>query len=175
MAPFAYFIVEDDKLVDIDDDEPSLTLCGANCDRICSAAKATAIFCCICMLLLFIGLLLDPARHRSLHADGATTAWMESFMIQNTNGQPGERALLLVIAVMTTIGFLNLVLYAGYGLAVLPISLIRGHKDVEEERLTIEAHWTKLSERRVMVERRAQGWSDRKRTRELAAIQAQLT
>jgi hypothetical protein len=45
--------VEEDRLADIDD-EP-VGVCG-NCDRVCSAAKATAMFCAICALLLVIGL-----------------------------------------------------------------------------------------------------------------------
>jgi hypothetical protein len=91
-------------------------------------------------------------------------------------GGAAERALLLVIAVLTTIGFLNFVLYAGYGLGSLPITMIRGTKNVEDERVTLESHWSTLNERRTQVERRAaSGWTDRKRIRELASIQLEIT
>ncbi len=105
------------------------------------------------------------------------------------SGGAGERALLLIIGVLTAVGVVNFVLYTGFGLAALPISMIRsslsgvvgaggsasggGQRTVEEESLFVEYERSQLRVRRSEIEKKYGKRATSKEARdELAKIDA---
>eukprot|EP00946_MAST-07B_sp_MAST-7B-sp1_P003583 g3583.t1 len=90
-----------------------------------------------------------------------TQKWMEEVF---DTAHQGTEALLFIIGIFTTIGFSGAVFYTAYGMASLPLDMLRGYKDPEVERLEAETSLLKIqSQLRVLDRKKSSTGSRRER------------
>jgi hypothetical protein len=109
VLPFAYFF---------HDEEGEHATCGA---RACAAAKAS-----LCVLLLAAALVATGvwAYHKLRDSSGTSDLdWVKSLFQDQT---PWTFAIYYCIGVVSTIGCALWALYAAYGMAALPLAMMRG-------------------------------------------------
>ncbi|XP_064605243.1 probable lysosomal cobalamin transporter [Liolophura sinensis] len=125
LLPFMYFFFEEKD----DTEETPLK------SRLCSAFKFTIIFVIIMAVLLLIGA-FAPTKHVPNMNE---TEWkrIES-LFKDLGSNNGEDALSFVISSLSLIGMLALILYTGYGMAALPVGLIKGSRNVKRERMKVQ-------------------------------------
>jgi hypothetical protein len=94
-----------------------------------------------------------------------TQKWMERVF---DTAHQGTEALLFITGIVTSAGFAGVVLYTGYGMASLPLDLLRGYKDPEMERLEAETSLLKIrSQQRVLDRKKSSAGSRRERAMRL--------
>lgn len=149
-APFAYFYAEQTD----NDDRVSC------CSKTASACGQTAFSLFILALLLGASLLVGERRTSHVSARDAARIWADALSDESRRSARAQQALLYATAGFAAVGFLNLVLYAGYGIASLPIALVRGRLGAEEEQLQIEFDQLKLRKERERLSRQRtrHGW-----------------
>lgn len=121
LIPFAYFYFEEES-----DEE------GRGNERMCVAIKYTMAFFAIAIIVIVTALILAFGISPDENASG----WINHLLTTDR----GERALRLIVGILALIGLLGWVIYTAYGMAFLPISMIRGqrravhaHREIAEE------------------------------------------
>ena len=124
LTPFAYFYGEETyDEIDADDD--------AVCEKICESSKYTAITMLVCSILIIIGLIFRPEKE----SWGQGKEWVQKlFDVEHV----GEEAISFTVACLTVIGGAMWSCYTAYGMAALPLLLIKGTKSLEEAKSEIE-------------------------------------
>lgn len=124
LTPFAYFYGEE-SFDEIDSDPEAI------CEKVCESCKYTAITMLVCAVLIIIGLLFRPEKE----SWGEGKEWVQKlFDVEHV----GEAAVSFILACLTVIGAGLWSLYTGYGMAALPILLIRGTKSLDEAKHEVE-------------------------------------
>ena len=130
------------------------------CARVCRALQRTLVFVFVVALAFLAGLTFRPG-HEAWSAEAMTQKWMERVF---DTAHQGTEALLFITGIVTTAGFAGVVLYTGYGMAALPLDLLRGYKDPEMERLEAETSLLKIrSQLRVLDRKKSSTGSRRER------------
>jgi len=144
LVPFAYFYVEETDAGEEDCIAKSATAC-----------KST--FGILVILSLVLGGILVIGERETSHVSTqeAATIWMNALSDDHERSIRMYRALLYIMAACTAFGFINLVFYGGFGLASLPMVLIRGQLGADEEKLELEFSKLKLKKERQALEKRA--------------------
>jgi LMBR1 domain-containing protein 1 len=143
VIPFAYFFSEDV----IDDNHWDEETC---CSRTMRSIKYTSFSVIIVVVLILVGLLLEPGNDR-VSSESDLMDWMNHLTDVHA-GAPGARALLLVTAVLTGMGLSLCILYTGYGMAALPVSLIRGGRDLRRQRVRAEHDQERIRARKLQIQ-----------------------
>ena len=133
VLPFSFFFATSAK------SSPSMPVCR----RLCNTLQSTALFLLVLVVLLVAGLVVRPG-HETWSAKPLTQHWMDK--VFDTKHQ-GTSALLFLIGVLASVGCVGFIVYTGYGMATVPLDLIRGYKDPELERLEVETKLIQLKSR----------------------------
>mmetsp|Transcript_13050 Transcript_13050/g.23679 ORF Transcript_13050/g.23679 Transcript_13050/m.23679 type:complete len:531 (-) Transcript_13050:109-1701(-) len=143
MSPFAYFYVEE-----ADNGEEECMI------KTCTAFRGT-LFVVFILAIILGGILVIGERETShVSTKEAVQAWITGLVSDHERNARAHQALLHVMAACTAVGFVNLVMYGGFGLASLPVVLIRGNLGAEEEKLEIEFSRLKLRQEKQKLEKR---------------------
>lgn len=142
-VPFAYFFAED--LVGGEDEEPC-------CARLLRSVKYTVLTLLIVLALVAAGLLLGPGTHATVASKEDLLRWVNN-LIDVQQGAMGERALVLVSGALIVLGLLNAVLYTAFGLAALPIALIRGAALERPQRFKYDFDQMRIYHRKMEIQR----------------------
>ncbi|XP_052777105.1 probable lysosomal cobalamin transporter [Mya arenaria] len=125
LLPFMYFFYEERE---------EEATCKSRC---CGALKYSIVFFILMFVLLLVGALLhtkqvdNPGNKTQSDIDRLMSLFdMESNWV--------ERSLSLALSVLSLIGMLAVIFYTSYGMASLPIGLIKGHRNVRKERLGVQ-------------------------------------
>lgn len=119
--------------------------------RLCEAVKYTSCFLGFAVILLLVGAFIptgtqSPEDH---------TAWQEiQYLLKEIGGNRGENALYFLISFVTLVGMLAIVIYTSYGMIIVPVDLLRGKRDTEEELRAIRLRRERNDEQRRRLERR---------------------
>jgi LMBR1 domain-containing protein 1 len=117
--------------------------------RLCNAIQSTGMFIAVLVFLLITGLIFRPG-HETWSSEPLTQQWMNN--VFDTQHQ-GTSALLFLTGVLASIGCFGFILYTAYGMATLPLDLIRGYKDSELERLEVETESIQIKSRLRQLEK----------------------
>lgn len=133
LLPFMYFFYEERE-----DD----ATCKSRC---CGALKYSVVFLIIVFVLLLIGALVHTKKVPSKQQNSTDWEKLEALFDMESNWI--ENSLSLVISVLSLIGMLALLTYTAYGMAILPIDLIRGSRNVRQEKLDVQSRKSSTRER----------------------------
>ena len=162
VLPFSFFFrtAEEAKLLDKSEvrNQPSPAMKGKHrhhknslCSRIWQALKRTLVFFVVLAGVFLAGLIFRPG-HEAWSAETTTQIWMERVF---DTAHRGTEALLFITGIVTTSGYGAVILYTAYGMASLPLDLIRGYKDPEEERLQAETSLVKIRSKLRVLDRKS--------------------
>jgi LMBR1 domain-containing protein 1 len=141
LTPFAYFYGEE-VYDEIDSDFES------NCERICESCKYTAVTMLVCSILMIIGLIFRPEKGDW----GQGKEWVQKlFDVEHV----GEAAISFTVAGLTVIGGGMWSFYTAYGMAALPLLLIKGTKSLEEAKNEIETDLVQIKDKIKEIELRS--------------------
>ncbi|XP_065185123.1 probable lysosomal cobalamin transporter [Sycon ciliatum] len=135
LLPFAYFYYEEGG------DEESTPR-----EKACTGVKYTLGFVFVCAVLLLVGGLVPFSNGTS---DTNSTDFEKKIvnLAQDLKSTGLENSLSFVISVLTMFGTLYAVLYTSYGLASVPIGMIRGFSSAKSESVQVRKRHTAASER----------------------------
>eukprot|EP00753_Platysulcus_tardus_P010815 PLAT3072.1.p1 GENE.PLAT3072.1~~PLAT3072.1.p1 ORF type:complete len:536 (+),score=246.98 PLAT3072.1:26-1633(+) len=151
VVPFVHFYIEEGYSDDAHD-------CG---ERLANACKYTVGFLLMITVLCVIGLAVRPG-HVSKAGEMASEQWIQNlFDIQHE----GHSALIFTVAVLLSVGLLPWLLYTAYGLAMLPLSLVRGKKSLQSELYEVQVQLRDVQAEVARLENKA-----RKRKKEVAEL-----
>lgn len=123
LLPFMYFYYEEREE-------------EATCKtRVCGAFKYTLVFFILVLILLLIGALVHTKK---VPTNSNSTEWQKLESIFDMESNWLENSLSLVISILSLLGMLALFTYTAYGMAILPIDLIRGSRGVKDEKLSVQ-------------------------------------
>jgi LMBR1 domain-containing protein 1 len=137
LIPFSFFFAKSKSSIPL-------------CQRVCAALQRTGIYFLVLVTLLLVGLAFRPG-HETWSSEPLSQSWMSHLF--DTKHQ-GTSAILFLTGVLATVGCTGFILYTAYGLATLPLDLIRGYKDPELERLDIETELIKIRSRLRMLDKK---------------------
>ncbi|RKP24906.1 hypothetical protein SYNPS1DRAFT_6861, partial [Syncephalis pseudoplumigaleata] len=146
VIPYAYFYFEE-----LDHDEPAQRVCTRRAPiypRSVGAAKYTTFTVCIAIILLVSGMVLRPKLSgENPHMD---FEWFKRLLLANG----GVKAIMFVVAVLILAGMMVYVSYTAYGLAVLPVRLLRGQYVRRQTRAELDASIERVRQRRRAIQRK---------------------
>ncbi|XP_071836419.1 probable lysosomal cobalamin transporter isoform X2 [Apostichopus japonicus] len=146
VIPFAIFFYEEE--------DEDITLKS----RLFQASKFTACFVGFAVTLLLVGAFIPD----SSSAKSGGSAWEEfQHLIKEIGESRGENALYFLISFVTLVGMLAIVIYTSYGMIIIPIDMLRGKRDTEEELREMRSRRERNEEQRRRLERR---YSERRTT-----------
>jgi len=152
LTPFAYFYVDE-----TDSGEEECTIKSA------TACRST-FYVLVGLAIVLAGIMVVGEREGShVTTQEAANMWMQALADDDQRKGALYRALLIVMATFIAFGFINVVFYGGFGLASMPIKLIRGNLGADEEKLELEFSRLKLKQEKQAIEKRV---SRSKRVRE---------
>ncbi|KAH7155847.1 hypothetical protein B0J13DRAFT_234836 [Dactylonectria estremocensis] len=162
VIPFAYFWHEEYDEVEVEEGR-SLT------SRFWAAGKYTLFFIAFVVVLFLLGFFVPAA------GDSAKDHWDLDYLKHLIALNHGEKALTFALGLLMTIGTLLYTIYAGAGLALLPISFIKSAPAISAPQLseTTASQLEQNRERQRQIEMRNVGRQDemsRKDRRELDAL-----
>ena len=141
LTPFAYFYGEE-SFDEIDSDPEAI------CEKICESSKYTAITMLVCAVLIIIGLIFRPEKE----SWGEGKEWVQKlFDVEHV----GEAAISFTVACLTVIGGALWSFYTAYGMAALPLFLIKGTKSLDEAKYEIENDLGQIREKIREIELRS--------------------
>lgn len=123
VVPFTYFLYEEYDDVEAEEGRQTLS------QRLLGAAKYTAVFLVLVVVLFLIGFFVPIARHRedaNLDFD-----YLRKLLAENH----GVRSLTFALGLLISLGTLLYMLYTAAGLALLPISLIKSAPSISAPEL----------------------------------------
>lgn len=135
LLPFMYFFYEER--------EEDAT-CRSRC---CGALKFTIVFLILMFVLLLIGALVHTKPLPSKSGNASDWDKLEALFDMESNWI--ENSLSLVMSILSLLGMVTLFVYTAYGMAALPIGLIKGHRNVGMEKMQIT---NRKTETRAKVE-----------------------
>lgn len=103
--------------------------------RSCGALKFTIVFLILAFVLLLIGALVHTKPIASKGTN--TTEWQKLKALLDMESNWIENSLSLVMCILSVLGMIALFVYTAYGMASLPVGLIKGHRNVKQERLIV--------------------------------------
>jgi len=134
--PFSYFYVEDSE------DDDLTTMKSRSCmDKSWSAAKNTLVFVAVIAILILVALFYKPVAQTAKESPKDVDVWIHS-LVNEWRAGALERGLVLVVGCMIVFGLLNLAFYTAYGIATLPVQLMRTDPALEDAQ--IEEDYTKV-------------------------------
>eukprot|EP00118_Oscarella_pearsei_P029174 m.3840 g.3840 ORF g.3840 m.3840 type:complete len:553 (+) comp9861_c0_seq1:31-1689(+) len=155
VLPFMYFYYEEG-------DEGVST--GRRC---CSALKYWIGFCVAFGIILLIGAFVPWASVQDLDGKNQSAVDEAKLFLGSFASDKGQNALSFTISFLALIGAICSVVYTGPGMATLPVDLIRGYKNVEDEREEMKSSRKRHDSHRRDFDkggiRRATSSKDRKR------------
>jgi LMBR1 domain-containing protein 1 len=141
ILPFAYFYGEE-RGDEIDGED------GNVCEKTCESCKYTAITVLVCVGLAIIGLVCRPTKEDW----GQGKEWVKKlFDVDNA----GEAAISFIVAGLTMVGGGLWSIYTSFGMASLPILLIKGRKSLQETQNEIKNDLNNIKEQIRDIELRA--------------------
>jgi LMBR1 domain-containing protein 1 len=111
--------------------------------NICNSIQSTGIFLIGIVILLLAGLVFRPG-HETWSSEPLTQSWMNNVF---DSKHRGTAAILFLTGAFASVGCSGFILYTAYGMATLPLDLIRGYKDPEVERLEVETKLIQIKSR----------------------------
>eukprot|EP00944_MAST-04C_sp_MAST-4C-sp1_P009569 g9569.t1 len=121
---------------------------GACCQRFMRAMKRTAMFAAVMVTAFLLGLAFRPG-HTKWSKESDTQHWASKLF---DTEHAGSSAMLFVVGVLSSVGVCAWMTFTAYGLAVVPLNLVRGYRSLEEERLEIETKLLKIKSRERTLE-----------------------
>ncbi|KAL3867711.1 hypothetical protein ACJMK2_040577 [Sinanodonta woodiana] len=122
--PLMYFFYEE---------RDEVSTCKTRC---CGALKYCIAFLIILVTLFLIGFFVPG---NGPPADANSTELIKIKMLfENLGSIKGTDALSFIISVLSLLGMLALLTYTAYGMAALPIGLVKGRKNVKTEIMTVQ-------------------------------------
>lgn len=143
LLPFMYFFYEERE-----DD----ATCKSRC---CGALKYSIVFLIVIFVLLLIGALVHTKKVPTKNQNA--TEWQKVEALFDMESNWIENSLSLVISILSLIGMLALFTYTAYGMAILPIDLIRGNRNVRRERLEVQSRRSDNRERIQAIKNKYSG------------------
>ncbi|KAL4237090.1 putative lysosomal cobalamin transporter [Mactra antiquata] len=123
LLPFMYFFYEER--------EEDAT-CSQRC---CGALKYSIVTLILVSVLLLIGALVHTKK---VPEKSNSTEWEKLEALFDMESNWVENSLSFIISILSLVGMLSLLTYTAYGMASLPIDLIRGSRNVKKERLEVQ-------------------------------------
>ncbi|PRP79481.1 LMBR1-like region-containing protein, partial [Planoprotostelium fungivorum] len=136
LVPFAYFYYEED--------DEDITL-GA---KVWAGCKYTIFTVVIVTVFLVVGIILFVVKPTEKPTTDNAKLWVQHIL---SNTAP-EAAVSFAIASMATIGFLVWISYTAYGLAALPIELIRGRLVKAEDASNLQSDLNSTREKKRKIQ-----------------------
>lgn len=133
LLPFMYFFYEEK--------EEDVT-CKSRC---CTALKYSVVFLILIFVLLLIGALVHTKKIPSKNVN--STDWEKLEALFDLESNWVENSLSLVISVLSLIGMVALFTYTAYGMAILPIDLIKGRRNVRKEKMDVQSRRQEAKDR----------------------------
>lgn len=133
LLPFMYFFYEERE---------EEATCKSRC---CGALKYSVVFLILIFVLLLIGALVHTKQIPSKNVNSTDWEKLEALFDMESNWV--ENSLSLVISILSLMGMLALFSYTAYGMAVLPINLIRGSRNVRTEKLDVQSRRNETKDR----------------------------
>lgn len=124
LLPFMYFYYEERE------EEATCKI------RFCGALKYSVAFFVMMFVLLLIGALVHTKQVANQNNSTSEIEKLAGLFDMESNWV--ENSLSLVMSVISLLGLLIVVIYTAYGMASLPIELIKGHRNVRLERGDIQ-------------------------------------
>ena len=118
------------------------------CQRFASALKRTTMFAAGLLTAFLLGLAFRPG-HTKWAKEADTQHWANKLF---DTKHAGASAMLFVVGMLSSAGVCAWMTFTAYGLAVIPLNLIRGYRSLEEERLEIETKLLKIKSRERTLE-----------------------
>eukprot|EP00943_MAST-04B_sp_MAST-4B-sp1_P009840 g9840.t1 len=116
--------------------------------RFGSAMKSTIMFAGVLLTAFLLGLAFRPG-----HTKWSTEADTQHFASKLFDTEhAGTSAVLFVVGMLSSGGVCAWMTFTAYGLAIIPLNLIRGYRSLEEERLEIETKLLKIKSRERTLE-----------------------
>ena len=148
-------------------DEEDLPLC----EKVANAGKATAGFALTLLVAFLVGLAMRPGHDK--WSQKPDQRWIK--MVLDTD-HAGSAAILFTMGCLAVAGTVLWLVFTAYGIAALPMSLLKGKKGIEEESLDVEQRLVKVRhELKTLGAKRYQRKSDKDRIAVLQAQERQLT
>jgi len=122
VIPFAYFYYEEED----EDATPG--------QRASAACRYTSFLIVICIVIFIIGAVMQPEDPDAINIHNKDVEkWVHSLLHKD----PVQYSISFALSCMTVLGYLSWITYTAYGLTALPISLIRGRRQLGEEEADI--------------------------------------
>ncbi|KAM0441286.1 hypothetical protein ACHAPT_000595 [Fusarium lateritium] len=163
VIPFAYFWHEEYDEIEVEEEGRTLT------SRFWASLKYTLFFVAFVVVLFLLGFFVPAA------GDSSQDHWDLDYFKKLIAQNHGEKALTFALGLLLTLGTLLYVVYTGAGLALLPISFIKGAPSISAPQLseTTASQLEQNRERQRQIEMRNAGRHEemsRKDRRELDAL-----
>ncbi|XP_045160510.2 probable lysosomal cobalamin transporter [Mercenaria mercenaria] len=143
LLPFMYFFYEERE-----DD----VTCKSRC---CGALKYSVVFLIVIFVLLLIGALVHTKKIPMKNQNSTDWEKLEALFDMESNWI--ENSLSFVISILSLIGMLALFTYTAYGMAILPIDLIRGSRNVRGEKMDVQSRRSDNRERIQAIKNKYSG------------------
>ncbi len=151
LIPFTYFFVEDEE----GDDDLLGGYSRAGCfDRAVGALRNTAFFVIAIVILVLVALFFKPMSETTKESSDVHV-WVKT-LLSEWQGGAIERGLLLTVGCMAVLGLLNLVLYTAYGLAALPVYMMRSTQALEDEQIKEDMNEVERQQKRTVIQSKLQ-------------------
>lgn len=122
LLPFMYFYYEEK-----DDDDVNTK------QRCCSALKFTAVFMLLAAVILTTGALVPLKKPYNVTSIDGKFEFLKEQLETYSNA---EKAMSVLVGVLSMCGMLSLIMYTGYGMSALPLGMIRCGKRYKESNET---------------------------------------
>ncbi|XP_057313979.1 probable lysosomal cobalamin transporter [Hydractinia symbiolongicarpus] len=122
LLPFMYFYYEEK-----DDDDVNTK------QRCCSALKFTAVFMLLAAVILTTGALVPLKKPYNVTSIDGKFEFLKEQLETYSNA---EKAMSVLVGVLSMFGMLSLIMYTGYGMSALPLGMIRCGKRYKESNET---------------------------------------
>jgi len=139
LVPFAYFYYEED------DEDVTVR------QRMLGGCKYTSFLVVILIVLIVIGALLKGDKPHNLPFQPQDKANASKWLGAIFTDQPLTFVVTFGIASLTLLGFLCVITYTAYGMAAMPIDMMRGTKSAEEEEANIYSNLNVTREKRRAI------------------------
>ncbi|GAM27047.1 hypothetical protein SAMD00019534_102220 [Acytostelium subglobosum LB1] len=121
IIPFVYFYYEEDD-VDV-----SIR------DRVVGACKYTAFLVVFTVVMLVVGIFIRPGSSKPVGNENVKD-WIQTEILSQNAAQG---SLMFSVAILTLLGFVVWMVYTAYGLAAMPIDMIKGMRRLSDDRRQI--------------------------------------
>ena len=108
--------------------------------RVCAALKQSMTFAAVMVFTFLVGLAFRPG-HTVWSTDAGTQHWAKKLF---DTKHAGLSAILFIIGCLSTIGAFAWMSFTAYGLAAIPVNMLRGYRSIEDERLEVETELLKV-------------------------------